>query len=266
MDSATSNRKSILFLPIEMQLVYFLLLPSALFSIQLRHFAEIDDSSLGQTVFQIEWQAVLNMWFVVGCFGLVARWLEKAQLQCLPASVASADRPSPVSTGWLLRNRGSLLLWLWCILQPICLVSSGWTQWTATVSAISNSQALSIAMLLAPSAILLLLIESIRISHSPRNGLIDTSLLRRLKLLRDEIGTTITATWFIPMSLPLMIAGIADFVALTIGFLPCQELLGVVVSAIAPAAIATFVIPHLFTRAVRAAPIDESIFYPCFLL
>ena len=199
------------------------------------------------------------MWFVVGCFGLAARWLEKAQLQCLQASVARADLASPATICWMLRNRGSLLLWLWCVLQPVCLVSSGWTQWTTSITGISNFQTFSIAMFIAPSAILLMLIEGIRVSHSSRNRKIDASISQKLALFGDEIGTTIAATWFIPVSLPLMIAAITDLVALAIGFLPYQELLGVVVSAIAPAAIGTFLIPHLFTRVIRASPVDESI-------
>ena len=122
-----------------MQLVYFLLLPSALISIQLNHFAAFDDSSVAQALFPMEWQAVLNIWLVVGCFGLAALWLEKAQQLCLQTSVVCVDLGRPV--GWILHNRVSLLLSLWCILQPICLVSSGWMLWTTTVSANSNSQA-----------------------------------------------------------------------------------------------------------------------------
>ena len=105
-----------------MQLVTLLILPSALLSVQLLGFAT-DANVPGEVVVPyVDWPAIVKMWMVVGCFGLASRWLEKAQ-HLSSNTIEQATCYSPV---WLIQNRESLLLWLWCLTQPVCLVASGW--------------------------------------------------------------------------------------------------------------------------------------------
>ena len=211
-----------------MQLVYFLFLPSALLSTHLLSFAAFERTSSGHVTLAVDWHVLLNMWLVVACFGL-------------------------------LRNRESLLLWLWCLLQPICLVASGWTQWTLSFTTVSHSEAYGIAIFLAPSVALLLLIEIIRCSRMSRTWRIGSSWIQNLAYWRKEMITTIANTWLFPLLLPLGIAGLADLGTLTNIAGPSQGLFGAIVWTIITSAVVTILIPHLFTRLIGAGPIDESI-------
>ncbi len=242
-----------------MQLVYFLILPSALLSTQLLGFATREASVSGAASPVVDWRVWLNMWFVVGCFALTARWLEKSQQHSFNIDVEFNGRAKALSPVWMLRNRESLLLWLWCVLQPICLVSSGWTQWTQRLTGASGSQACSIAILLTPCFVLLLLIEMIRCSRAIRNRRIGPSTGLSLRHYRREMTRMVANTWLFPLALPIVIAGLVDLGALSRVDGSEQGLLGTVLCTITTSAIVTILIPHLFTRLIGAGPIEEPI-------
>ena len=231
-----------------MQLVYFLILPSALLSNQLLGFATPEPTASGAASRVAEWQVWLNMWFVVGCFALAARWLEKSQRRCYDVDRTITGRDNAWSPVWMFHNRESLLLWLWCLLQPICLVASGWSQWAQRLTCVSGSQACSIAILLTPSIILLLLIEMIRCSRTIQNHSVGVSVMR-----------TVANTWLFPLVLPIGLAGIVDLGALTNLAGSDKGLFGTVLCTITTSAIVSILIPHLFTRLIGAGPIDAPI-------
>ena len=238
-----------------MQLVTFLILPSALLSVQLLGFATDAYVPGDVVVLDFAWPAIVKMWMVVGCFGLASRWLEKAQNLCSDR-IEQASCYSPV---WLIQNRESLLLWLWCLTQPVCLVASGWTQWAQSLTAAWGSQAISIAMLLVPSVVLLVLIEAIRVSRDCRRYSKDRSRLSRLLYCKWEITRSIVSTWLLPLSLPVLIAGLVDIGTRTnfggIG----QGLIGAVLYTLTTSVIVTLLIPHLFTVVIGAGPVDPTI-------
>jgi len=238
-----------------MQLVTFLILPSALLSVQLLGFAN-DANVLGEVVLPyVDWPAVVKMWMVVGCFGLALRWLEKSQQLCSD-TIELSSWYSPV---WLLRNSESLLLWLWCLTQPICLVATGWTQWTQSLTTAWRSQAISIAMLLVPSVVLLVLIEAIRVSRDSRRYSKDRSRLSRLLYCKGEITRSIASTWLLPLSLPVLIAGLVDIGTRANFGETGQGLIGAVLYTLTTSVIVTLLIPHLFTMVIGAGQVDPMI-------
>ena len=231
-----------------MQLVYFLILPSALLSNQLLGIATPEPPAHGTANLVAEWQVWLNIWFVVGCFALAARWLDKLQRCGFHVDRSGRGRVMALSSAWMLTNRESLLLWLWCVLQPICLVASGWTQWTQRLTSSTGSHACSIAILLTPSVVLLLLIEMIRCARANRNAGRGFSITRM-----------VANTWLFPLALPIGIAGLVDLGALTNLAGSEQGLVGTVLCTVTTSLIVTVLIPHLFTRLIGAGPIDEPI-------
>lgn len=238
-----------------MQLVTFLILPSALLSVYLLGFAT-DASVPGEVVVPyVDWPAVVKMWMVVGCFGLASRWLEKAQYLC-SETMEQANGYSPV---WLLRNSESLLLWLWCLAQPVCLVAAGWTQWTQSLTTASGSHAISIAMLLAPSVVLLVLIEAIRVSRDSRRYSKDSSHRSRLLYCKREITRSIASTWLLPLSLPVVLAGLVDIGTRTNFAGTGQGLIGAVLYTLTTSVMVMLLIPHLFTLIIGAGPVDPTI-------
>ncbi len=242
-----------------MQLVYFLFLPSALISNQLLHFAADGATPSLVESGAIDWHACLNMWLVVGCFALAARWLEKAQRQCFDGSMANKALSDQAQTVWMLRNRESLLLWLWCLLQPICLVASGWTQWTSRMNTAIGSQSMSIALSLTPCIVLLLLIELIRVSRMNRFGQIATSIYTMMVSYRVEVTRTILNTWFIPVVLPIAIAALVDLATKVQIVGPNPGLFGTIACTLSTSAIVTLLLPYLFTKLIGAGPVDETV-------
>ncbi len=232
-----------------MQLVYFLLLPFALLSIPLQSFAIRVNDTNGQTAQVVDWRVLINMWLVIGCFGLSARWLGKAQSQYFDAIVDRNQGVRWFAPVWVICNGESLLIWLWCLLQPICLVASGWTHWTQHSITASNSQAWNIAITLAPSAVLLFLIEVI---YSSRR-------VFHIVNARKEMTRRIASTWLFPLALPLCIAGLVDLGALANMSRPDEGLLRAIVSTITISVIITVFTPHLFTWLIGAGPIDENL-------
>jgi Zn-dependent protease with chaperone function len=241
-----------------MQLVTFLILPSALLSVHLLGFAANEHVPNDAVSRLVDWPAVLKMWMVVGCFGLASRWLDKAQHLCFN-TIALDERTNWTSPIWVLRNRESLLLWLWCLSQPICLVASGWTQWTRSLSATVGSQAFNIAILLAPSVVLLVLIDAIRVSRTNRRLAMGKSTWVRLLECRREMIRAIANTWLLPLALPILIAGLVDVGTLTNIAGTRQGLFGMVVYTLTTSIIVTLLIPHLFTAIIGAGPVDPTI-------
>ena len=243
---------------IAMQLVTFLILPSALLSLQFLGFAANEHVPNDVVDQLVDWPAVLTMWMVVGCFGLASRWLDKAQHLCFDTIVLD-EEASWLSPLWVLRNRESFLLWLWCLSQPVCLVASGWAQWTRSLSATVGSQAFTIAMLLAPSVVLLVLIEAIRVSRNSRRHAKSQSTLGRLLDCRREMTRSIANTWLLPLALPILIAGLVDIGTITNIAGTGQGLFGMVVYTLTTSIIVTLLIPHLFTAIIGAGPVDPTI-------
>ena len=241
-----------------MQFVYFLILPSALLSSHLVSFAGAEWSSDANSGIGISGQALLNMWFVIGCFALASRWLEKAQRHLSFASVQT-EPLGWLSSAHLLRNRESLLLWLWCSLQPICLVCSGWTQWTQCIASYSNSHALHILFLLVPSILLLVLVEAIRCSALDRKRLRVSPKFLRVSVYRREMTRNIVNTWLFPLCLPVAIAGLVDLGSFSHLTGPGQGLFGTVLFTLATSSIVTLLIPHIFTRLIGAGSVDREI-------
>jgi len=242
-----------------MQLVFFLLLPSALLSNQFLIFAAADNAYCNGANSIVDWHAILNVWFVVGCFGLASRWLEKVQQQCFEAVFVSESQKNLSSPVWMLRHREPFLLWLWCLMQPICLVATGWTQWTQSVAPQARSQAVHLSMMLSPSIALLLLLEILRCSRTWSHPRLRSSWILRLAYTRKELARIIANTWLVPLSLPILIAGIVDLGSMTGVAGPNQGLLGVISCTLATASLVTILIPHLFTRLIGAGSVDETV-------
>ena len=241
-----------------MQFVYFLILPSALLSSHLVSFAGTEWTSAVNSGLGASGQAILNIWCVIGCFALAWRWLEKAQRHLSFASVQTAEQ-GWISSAHFLRNSESLLLWLWCALQPICLVCSSWTQWAQSLSSHANSQAFLLLLLLAPSILLLILLEAIRCSALYRKRLTASTWLLKAAVYRREMTRVIVNTWLIPLCLPIAIAGLVDLGSLTNLAGPGQGLLGAVLFSLAISSFVTLLIPHVFTWLIGASSMDQEI-------
>ena len=239
-----------------MQFVYFLILPSALLSSHLVSYAGTEWTA--DWNFGVSGKALLNMWFVIGCFALASRWLEKAQRHLAFASTQT-DSHGWISFVNILRNRESLLLWLWCVVQPVCLVCSGWTQCTQSLSSHANTQALHLLLLLTPSVLLLILVEAIRCSVLYRKRLVDAPLLLKAAVYRREMTRVIVNTWLFPLCLPIAIAGLIDLGSVTHLAGPGQGLFGAVLCTLLTSSIVTLLIPHVFTRLIGAGSVDQEI-------
>ncbi len=242
-----------------MQLVYFLILPSALLSNNLLPFvADGGSSSLYETG-AIDWNAWINMWLVVGCFALAARWLERAQRQWFDGCRVSNERGGWMQAVWMPGNPTCLLLWLWCLLQPILLVASGWTQWTCRMAGVPGSQAMSIALSLLPSIVFLMLVELIHVSRMHRIQDPSASWISKLAFGRVAMTRAILATWFIPLALPIAIATIVDVAAKLHLAGPNQGLFGTIAITLLTSVLVTLVMPHVFVKLIGAGPVDETV-------
>ncbi len=238
-----------------MQLVTFLILPSALLSVHLIGFAadeHVANATLGRFV---DWAAVVKMWMVVGCFGLASRWLEKAQQLCFD-SMGHATSYSPIS---LFRNHESLLMWLWCLLQPFCLVASGWTHWTQSLSPALGSQAMNIFMLIAPSVVLLVLVEAIRVSRASRRFAHGKSVFVQLVYGSREMKRSIASTWLVPLLLPVVIAGMVDVGTRANITGTGHRTIEAVAFTMATSVFVILMMPHLFTVLIGAGAVDPTI-------
>ncbi len=242
-----------------MQLVYFLFLPSALLSNQLLSYAAHESTPSDTGTGIVDWKAWLNMWLVVGCFALSARWLEKSQRQYLDGIVVRDQGGAIAQSVWMLRHRDSLLLWLWCLLQPICLVASGWAQWTQRMTASPGLQSLNIVLSLTPCIFFLLLVEIIRVSRTKRHGHADSSIVSKLAHYRAEMTRMIMNTWFLPFALPIAISVIADIAARIEIVGPNHGLFGTVACTLTTSLLITILLPHVFTRLVGAEPVDATV-------
>jgi Zn-dependent protease with chaperone function len=241
-----------------MRFVYFLMLPSALLSSHFVSYAGTEWTSDAYSSLSVSGQTLLNMWFVVGCFALASRWLEKAQQHLSFASVQTAEQ-GWISSAYLLRNRESLLLWIWCVLQPICLVCSGWTLWTQSILSQTNSQSLHFLLLLVPSILLLILVEAIRCSAFYRKRLTASNGLLKAAVYRREMTRVIVNTWLFPLCLPVAIAGLVDLGSLTNLTDTGHGLYGAVLFTLTTSSLVTLLIPHIFTRLIGAGSIDREI-------
>ena len=241
-----------------MQLVYFLLLPSALLSSHLVVFSGTDWKLTAHSNLGLAAQAMLSIWFIIGCFALASRWLERAQrhISFAPADFEDLSWLSPLR--WL-RNRESLLLWFWCVLQPICLVCAGWAQWTESLSEVSNSQAFHLVLMLTPSVLLMFLVEAIRCSVHYRKRLCTSSIWLKAGIYKREMTRSIVNTWLFPMCLPIAVAGLVDIGGLTNLVGPGQGLIGAVVCTLVTSSIVTLLIPHGFTWLVGAGSVDPEV-------
>ena len=242
-----------------MQLVYFLLLPSALLSTQLLSFAA-DNSSVASHERQIiDWNALLHMWLVVGSFALAARWLEKMQHTYLEGSVVQNADNKTRKPIWMLHHRESLLLWLWCIVQPVCFVASGWTQWLQHFTQGNSWQFLNITLSLIPSMVLLFLVELIRESRMSQVGKPQSSLLKHFLHARKDLTRRIASTWLLPLALPIVTAGLMEMVNAVRVAGPNPGLLSTIACTLSISVLVTTLMPHLFTRLIGAEPIDDSV-------
>jgi hypothetical protein len=248
-----------------MYLVYFLFLPSALLSVELLRFAADAHVPVSQGTGLVDLRAWLNTWMVVGCFALAARWLEKAQRLCFDNVMdCTPQRQTAQHAVWIFHHRESLLLWLWCVLQPICLVSSGWAQWTHRMTldgGLMNPrcQSLNIILSLIPSVVLLLLVDLIRVSRIARSRSTAKPAGFFLGRVLSESIPRIANTWLIPMLLPVAMAFVFDLVSRFGIIEPNHGLLGTIACTVATSACVTLLLPHLFVRLIGAEPMDGTL-------
>jgi Zn-dependent protease with chaperone function len=222
-------------------------------------FASSDSAVVVDSMGIIDWSAWLSMWFVVGCFALAARWLEHAQRSFGNSCANPTDTTEGTKSVWMLHHREALLLWLWCLLQPVCFVASGWTQWTQRVTDWNGLQFISIFLSLVPSIVLLTLVELIRTLQTNRRGLENRSALHSLLRNRKDLTRRIVSTWFIPIALPIGIAGVMDVASRMHGVGPNPGLLGTISCTLTVSMLVTVLVPHLFTRLIGAEPVDDSV-------
>jgi len=227
-----------------MQLVHFLLLPSAYVSMHLSQLTGNVPRTSVEPLLHIDWSAILNMWFVIGCFGLTARWFHRN------------DRHSDA---WLLRHGSSLQIWTWCALQPVCFVASGWAAWTHSVSEMCGLQTVQILLLICPSATLLLLNECIRSARANRVEVFRKLEFKEYADLKMEIWGSAMLSWFLPLFLPVVTAALCDFVQLAARAFPSQGLFSFVVCALGASIVFMLFVPHVFVWLVRAEPMDNAI-------
>jgi Zn-dependent protease with chaperone function len=230
-----------------MHLVYFLLLPSALLSVPLADACAKQSQASGSTIHVAE--IFLSTWLVVGCFVLAASWLERSR--GLFGSTLARVAP------WWLRYRFPLLLWCWCFSQPVCLAASGWAIWVRNAVSTEASLAGHYALLLTPTASLLVLIEIVLRSGAHRyvrEPFLKRSILAAQSGLRSSLHS-----WLIPLALPLLMAATFDISHCLSSQIPHSGIWGQCVCAMAATAATTLLIPHGFAWLIGAQPTDKTI-------
>lgn len=244
-----------------MQLVYFLLLPSALLSVPLYEWASASPAHQAHNLSPLSTcMAFLNVWFVVGCFAVSSRWLEKARdtlshASQNPKSAYTHARSIP----WWLRNRHSMLVWIWCITQPVCLVAAGWTPWTVNMLGSDPDRAAQVALIVAPSALLLTLVELMGCSRLRQHRVGKESFVNHWLGSIRLTWHHATNSWLVPIALPVLVAVMADLCQLAGNGLPNFGKLGTIVGVIVSSLLTTLLFPHLFVKLIGAKPVDESV-------
>lgn len=255
--------------PSHMHMVYFLLLPMAMMS-----GAIVGSSVMENTAIELGLDGsipgsqlrsvLLSTWLFVGVFALMARWLAWAQQKIVESySVSEAPAtPSSQRVPWLFRNRDSLVIWLWCLCQPVGLAATGWAGLVQAKTSGVAWHVEAIVLWLLPSFVLLFVLDGIRYSQYQRRlsrqGKRAESALRVMWRLAIH-------SWMLPIVVPVLIALLLDsvrFGALTIG-----DGLGMSVNnagfgesvcvVIVAGLFSSIVLPELFVRCLDVSPVDS---------
>jgi Zn-dependent protease with chaperone function len=239
-----------------MQLVYFLLVPSAIASAVLvtKTSPSLDNLESFQDIGAI-W---LSICFIVACFAFAAHWMENAR------RLIRSNSLSPLPS-WLY-HRHTILLWSWCLAQPFLLAAAGWTSYGQTMlfqAGVLESKSLPLLFQMIPCLALLVTLEMIWCFGTPQstpssNGTKPTWNHQLGWCIRRSLQNA-TCTWIVPILLPIAIASFVDTGQLVGSRLPDGGMMGSVLSVIGSSLAATIAIPHLFVWLIRARPTDDSI-------
>ncbi len=231
--------------------IYFLLIPSALLSPTLRDWigttphANATDWELAYSILA----ALVLFW----SFAIIARWLVVAN------KLFGRAAPSPSAKHFaLLKNGHVLLVWFWCLIQPVFITSSGWLECVETFSDARTLRSLNLVLMMLPSLIVLFCIELGRYVGVSRSTEV-CGAPSRVRLFLKHYWVHAIHTWLLPFVTGVLVAGVADGSMVVSYCFPSMGLKGSVAVAIFFSIVATILSPHLFVVLLRVSTIDPTI-------
>jgi Zn-dependent protease with chaperone function len=223
------------------------------------------------------WYAAIVVGLVSASFGIAARWLEVIRIQFvadrlnLPTgndpnendASGGIDMPrtSPPTIPWWLRKRQSVLLWCWCLFQPICLAASGWSPVVDQFIPVDNGRLFHLVAIILPSLVVLYAMERGRFIGNQCTGVPPGCTATKqggisfAKQLRSNAG----GTWVFPIGMALLVASLADGTQLIADRFPSVGVSGAILFAIGTSFVLTLLTPHLFAWLIHAQPADEAV-------
>lgn len=248
-DISSGSRQPRCIVPI----IYFLLIPSALLSAPLRDWIALTPHTNANVTV---WEAVYALFaasVLFWSFAIVARWLVVANKM-----FGRSNHHSATNRYDLLRNGPALLVWFWCVIQPVFIVSSGWLECIETLSDAQAMRSLHLILMLLPSLVVLFCIELGRFVGSSQSSHACFGL-GWVNLLLKHYWLHSIHTWLLPFATGVLVAGVADGSMLVSHCFPSLGLKGSVAAALVFSIVATILSPQLFVMLLRVSPIDPSI-------
>lgn len=254
-----------------MQMVYFLLLPMAMMSGAIVGSSFMEPSAgpplAGGDIGSDQLRSVLlATWMFVGVFALMARWLAWAQQKIVDQSLRDSVQTGQSTTRvpWLFRNRDSLVMWLWCLCQPVGLAATGWAGMVQHKTQSSTWHAGAIALWVLPSLVLLIVLDGIQFSQYHRRM---QRQQKRVEPVLRVMWRLSSHSWLMPLAAPLMIALLLDtvrFGAIVLGgsFEIAESDGGfgeVVCLVLVAGCFSSVVLPELFVRCLDVSKADSSL-------
>ena len=186
-------------------------------------------------------------------FAIVTRWLVVAN------KLFGCTAPSPSAKYFaLLKNGHILLVWFWCLIQPVFIVSSGWLMCVETLVDAQAMRSMHLILMLLPSLVVLFCIELGRFVGISQSSHACFGL-SRLNLLMKHYWVHSIHTWLLPFATGVLVAGVADGSMFVSHCFPSLGLEGSVAAAILFSIVATILSPHLFVVLLRVSTIDPTI-------
>lgn len=210
-------------------------------------------NATGLGVFYALFATIILFW----SFAIVARWLVVAN------KIFGRSNPEGATDGVsknfvLLQNGPVLLVWFWCVIQPVFLVSSGWFECVETLADAKTLRSMNLILMLSPSLVVLFCIELGRFAGSSQSSHVSFGL-SRLNLLMKHFWVYSIHTWLLPFTTGVLVAGVADGSMFASHCFPGLGLKGSVAMALVFSIVATIFSPHLFVILLRVSPVDSSI-------
>jgi Zn-dependent protease with chaperone function len=234
-------------------IIYFLLIPSALLSAPLRDWLAVTPRS---NTNMIAWEAVYALvaaLVLFWSFAIFARWLVVAN-----RLFGRSNQHGSGKSLDLLGNGPVLLVWFWCVIQPVFIVSSGWLECVETFVDGQAMRSMSLILMLLPSLVVLFCIELGRLVGNSQSSHTNTDL-SRLNLLMKHFWVHSIYTWLLPFTTGVLVAGVVDGSMLVSNCFLSLGLKGSVIVALVFSIMATVLSPQLFVMLLRVSPIDSSI-------